>query len=83
MCAIRHRRKAKIWKLSTPTTFNGPISVAMRDEAQVVFDYYVQCPECGQFQKMIFKRIKWTGGMDFLFCKFIRISCCILTGAKK
>ncbi|NOX35320.1 MAG: terminase, partial [Deltaproteobacteria bacterium] len=61
---FRRRRKAKIWKLSTPTTFNGPISVSLREEAQVVFDYYVQCPECGQFQKMIFKRIKWAGGSD-------------------
>ena len=56
--------RPKYGSFQPPTTVNGPISVAMRDEAQVVFDYYVKCPECGGFQKMIFKRVKWTGGGD-------------------
>ncbi len=60
----RRRRKAKIWKLSTPTTEKGPITVALKKEAQVVFDYYVQCPECGSYQVMVFAQIKWTGGGD-------------------
>ena len=60
----KRRRRAKIWKLSTPTTYNGAISVALREEAQVIFDFCVQCPDCGGFQIMVFSRIKWPGGSD-------------------
>lgn len=49
----------KIWKLSTPTVEAGPIWVAMTTEAQVIFDYYACCPDCGEIQLMAFKRIKW------------------------
>ena len=59
---FRRRRKARIWKLSTPTTDKGPISVALNNEAQVVFDYFVECPGCGGFQKMDFEQVKWEGG---------------------
>ncbi|SDU38636.1 Phage terminase, large subunit GpA [Desulfobacula phenolica] len=58
----RRRRKAKIWKLSTPTTEKGPITIALNKEAQVIFDYFVECPECGAFQAMFFPQIKWEGG---------------------
>ena len=49
----------KIWKISTPTIESGPITKAMKNEAQVIFDYWVKCPECGEYQIMIFDRIKW------------------------
>lgn len=44
----------KIWKISTPTTEDGPIWVALNTEAQVVFDYWVRCPKCGASQLMVF-----------------------------
>jgi phage terminase large subunit GpA-like protein len=49
----------KIIKISTPTVESGPISVAMETEAQVVFDYWVECPGCGEIQPMVFDQIKW------------------------
>jgi len=49
----------KIWKISTPTTEDGPIWRAFTEEAQVIFDYHVRCPECGKRQVMEFEQIKW------------------------
>lgn len=49
----------KIWKISTPTTEDAPIWKALTIEAQVVFDYWVCCPLCGETQLMNFKQIKW------------------------
>ena len=49
----------KIWKISTPTTEDAPIWKALTIEAQVVFDYWVCCPLCGEMQLMNFKQIKW------------------------
>lgn len=54
-----YRFNRKIWMISTPTTETGNISKAMRDEAQLVFDFWVRCPACGADQKMEFKQIKW------------------------
>jgi phage terminase large subunit GpA-like protein len=51
-------RNRKIWKLSTPTVESGPIWQALTKEAQVIFEYWVKCPECGQAQCMVF------GGKD-------------------
>jgi len=53
------RSLRKIWKLSTPTTEDGPIWRALTTEAQVVFDYHVRCPVCGGVQLMRFENIKW------------------------
>lgn len=53
------RRKRKIWKISTPTVEDGPIWVALNNEAQAQFDYWVRCPHCGSWQLMEFDRIKW------------------------
>jgi terminase, large subunit len=58
----RRRGKAKIWKLSTPTTETGHIWRALNTEAQVVFDVFARCPDCGHHQKMVFDMIKWGGG---------------------
>jgi len=52
----------KIWRVSTPTVEAGPIWQALENDAQVVFVYYVRCPDCGTFQLMDFENIKWPGG---------------------
>lgn len=49
----------KIWRMSTPTVESGPIWRALTDEAEVIFVYWVVCPDCGHPQQMIFKQIKW------------------------
>lgn len=46
----------KIWKLSTPGIETGPIWVALTTEAQVIFDYWVSCPECQVMQLMVFDK---------------------------
>lgn len=48
-----------IWKISTPTVESGNIWVALNKEAQVIFDYWVPCPYCGEMQLMEFDQIKW------------------------
>ena len=56
---ITYRYSRKIWKVSTPTTETGNIWRALTTEAQVIYDYFVKCPACGETQKMEFKRIVW------------------------
>ena len=56
---ITYNWNKKIWKISTPTTEDAPIWKALTKEAQVVFDYWVCCPLCGEMQLMNFKQIKW------------------------
>ena len=53
------RGHRKIWKISTPTIESGPIWQSLTKEAQVIFDYWVTCPDCGTLQLMAFKHIKW------------------------
>ncbi len=53
------RGARKIWKISTPTYEAGPIWQALIKEAQVVFDFWVQCPDCEAEQLMEFKNIIW------------------------
>ncbi len=47
------------WKISTPTVESGNIWVALTQEAEVIFDYWVACPHCGSMQLMEFDNIKW------------------------
>ena len=56
---ITYRYDHKILKISTPTTGNGVIWVALNTEAQEIFDYQVKCPDCGAFQVMTFENIWW------------------------
>lgn len=49
-----YRYNSKKWKISTPTDERGNIHVAMTTEAQVIFDYHVDCPYCGHHHKMKF-----------------------------
>jgi phage terminase large subunit GpA-like protein len=55
------RNSYKFWKISTPTVETGNIWIALK-ESEVIFDYWVKCPECSTFQIMIFDQIKWPGG---------------------
>jgi terminase, large subunit len=56
---FRHMRK--LWRVSTPTVETGAIWVALTREAEVVFDFWVVCPDCEQAQDMEFASIKWEG----------------------
>ncbi len=53
------RNRRKIFKISTPTTEDGPIWQAFTKEAGARFDYYVKCPHCGVMQLMDFESITW------------------------
>ncbi|MDL2268860.1 phage terminase large subunit family protein [Desulfosarcina sp. OttesenSCG-928-A07] len=53
-------RRKTIFKLSTPTTKDGPIWVALTTEANCIFDYWVRCPVCGHMQLMSLDRIVWS-----------------------
>lgn len=55
------RTRRHIFKISTPTTEDGPIWRALTEEAGARFDYFVRCPHCGMFQLMDFERIDWPG----------------------
>lgn len=57
-----YRFNRKIWKASTPTVESGPIWKALTTEAQVVFDYWVRCPMCREYQIMDFEHIRWPEG---------------------
>jgi phage terminase large subunit GpA-like protein len=54
----------KIWMLSTPTYEPGPIWRAYMEEAQVRYVYLVRCPECGEYQCMTTKQVRWHGGSE-------------------
>lgn len=55
------KSRKKIFKLSTPTTENGPIWTAYTKEANARFLYHVECPHCGGSQLMKLERIGWPG----------------------
>jgi phage terminase large subunit GpA-like protein len=52
----------KMFLSSTPTTETGPIWICLTKEAQVIFDFYAVCPDCGASQRMVFDQIKWPEG---------------------
>ena len=47
----------KTWKSSTPNIEAGPITKEL-NKCQMVFDYFVCCPDCGEIQYMEFIRIR-------------------------
>lgn len=59
-CTTWKERK-KIFKISTPTTEDGPIWRAYTQEANARFLYWVKCPHCGTMQVMKFERVTWPG----------------------
>ena len=60
----RFLHMSKLFRLSSPSIEAGPIWQGLNNECDVIFDFYVQCPECGGHQVMAFKNIKWEGGGD-------------------
>lgn len=50
--------KRKIVDTSTPTTLEGNIWQQFKN-CQLVFEYWVPCPECGTFQLLLWPRIKF------------------------
>ena len=48
----------KIVIVSTPTVETAPIWQELK-HADVVFYFYVPCPHCGHYQKLIFEQVKW------------------------
>ena len=66
---ITYQHDHKIIKLSKPRFEHDPISMALlgkpdedppkAPEAQVVFDYYVKCPGCGEYHLMTDENIQW------------------------
>lgn len=50
--------KARVWKISTPTTEEGPIYQDFQ-AAQAKFSFTVPCPHCGQTQVMDFEHLRW------------------------
>lgn len=55
---ITYENMKKLFKISTPTTEGNFIWQALTKEAQIIFDYWVGCPECGRDQKMLLKNIR-------------------------
>lgn len=53
-------RRRVIFKLSTPTTEQGPIWKAFTEEANCRFDFWVRCPHCNLAQLMKFEHITWS-----------------------
>lgn len=60
---ITWRGRRLVFKLSTPTTEQGPIWVAFTEEAHARFDWHVVCPHCGEHQIMTFDNIRWPEGV--------------------
>lgn len=56
-----HRSSYKFFKISSPTLEHGRIWQEL-EKSQVVFDYWVVCPLCGQRQLMAFSNGKDAGG---------------------
>ena len=54
----------KTWITSTPTMESGVIWQYLKNEAEVVFDYWVLCPDCGHFLLMKFDDIDFDGVRD-------------------
>lgn len=54
-------RTRKEMKISTPTLPGGPIWSALNN-CQVIYDYHVPCPYCGDFQQMVWDGIRWPAG---------------------
>jgi phage terminase large subunit GpA-like protein len=48
----------KMWISSTPTIETGPIWVEIND-CNIIFEYWVCCPDCGTMQIMVFEQIRW------------------------
>lgn len=54
--------RARIWKISTPTTEDGPIARAYAG-AQARYGYAVKCPQCGRRHVMAESGLRWPEGV--------------------
>lgn len=52
----------KTWLASTPTVEDAPIWQALEQDAEVVFDFWARCPDCGEEELMAFDQIRWPEG---------------------
>lgn len=52
---------SKFIKFSTPTTENGRVTKEL-ENADVIYDFQIPCPDCGEFQPLTFKNVIWEGG---------------------
>lgn len=59
---ITYREISKHIKLSSFSDENGNINQELKNNTDVVFEYHVKCPYCGQRQLMDMEQIKWEGG---------------------
>ncbi|MDR2821201.1 MAG: phage terminase large subunit family protein [Desulfovibrio sp.] len=56
-------RRARIWKISTPTVVDGPIHTAFQ-KAEARFHFMVICPSCNRELLMSFEQIKWDDSVN-------------------
>lgn len=69
--------EARVWKISTPTTTEGPIWKAW-EGAQARFRWHAVCPFCGTAQIMDFDHLEWPEDMpvkDIISTKSGRYHC--------
>lgn len=55
----------KKWNVSTPTIEAGPIWQDITQHANVLFQYKVKCPDCGNYQQMMFGGPDTVGGIKW------------------
>lgn len=53
-------RGKKIVKLSNPSEEGGPIHAAL-EECDIICDYHIPCPHCGELQVMQWDNFRWPG----------------------
>jgi len=58
-------RDRKIYKWSTPTTENGQIWQSLL-ACDVIKQYFVPCPHCGEYQTLKLNQIKWSEDLNKL-----------------
>jgi phage terminase large subunit GpA-like protein len=57
---LEKQKRSLLVALSTPTTDDGPIAVGYDDcPAGARLFYFVPCPHCGTFQRLVFDRLKF------------------------
>lgn len=62
--ARTYRYTYKMFKVSTPTSEDGPIWKAWLS-ADVQYRYFVECHECGEQQPMMIEGLKWPSSLSF------------------
>lgn len=55
---VTYEDRARLIIWSTPTTKTGPVAQAF-ERCTLQLYYYVPCPACGVYQRLVFPQIKW------------------------